>query len=780
MYANVLAFAAGVWALQQTPALPLWQSGALLLAGLVGVAAAGRSSSAGGCHARRAAAWALAFAIGFAWAAVRAELRLADQLAAQLEGEDLAISGVVRGLPARDADGQAFEFEPDPPMAGVPSMLGLRWYAPRHDGAAPLPVLEPGQRWQFAVRLKRPHVHLNPHARDSAARLLEHGLRATGYVRARPAPTHLGQRAASAGVFVERLRYSVRARFERVLEGRPWAGMAVALALGDHSLLDAAQWSHFQALGIVHLAVVSGLHVSLVAMLCGLLAGVTWRRAGLCERWPASKFGVLAGLVAAWAYALLAGFGIPVQRAVLMLSVVALGLFIDRRVRALRVLALALLAVLLIDPWAVIAPGFWLSFVAVGLLLLIALGGRGGRGRWATLRVAIRTQWAINLAMVPALLLFFQQFSVLAPLANLIAVPVVGMAVLPLCLLAVPLPADSLLLVANALIEWLMVPLGWLAASGFAAWYQAAPPLVLLLAATPGCLWAVLPRGTPGRWAGVIGLLPLVMYQPPRPPPGAFELTVLDVGQGLAVHVRTARHDLLFDTGPRWPTSDAGQAIVVPYLRAEGVQVLDMLVLSHADTDHAGGAGSVAEALPVRTLVTHTSAEAAELSADARMVCRAGEAWRWDGVALRWVTPPPVLPPGVEWSGNNRSCGLMLEGAGGRALLLADSEQAAERVLVGREGRRLEAELLVVPHHGSRSSSSDGLVEAVLPRAVVYSVGYRSRFGHPHPEVWARWAGASAVAYRTDSQGAIRARFDVRGISIAAERELRERYWQGR
>ncbi|MCB1906348.1 MAG: DNA internalization-related competence protein ComEC/Rec2 [Rhodocyclaceae bacterium] len=732
------------------------------------------------CRCRRwapAVAFPAAFALAFAWAGWRAEWRLADELATTLEGRDLSVAGAIVSLPTHLSGSVGFDFALDDAIVGVPRLLRLRWYA-SGERLPPPPELVPGQRWRLTVRLKRPHGRLNPHGSDRSGRLLQEGIRAVGYVRTPQTSERLPGRGGGIKAWIAARRLEVRERFGTVLAGRPWGGIAVAVALGDQSAIDAGQWQVLRDLGIVHLAVVSGLHVTMAAACGGLAVAWLWRRSRLCLRLPTPVAGALAGLVLAWCYAALAGFGLPVQRSVLMLSVVALGWLAGHRMRPGRVLAAALLAVLVFDPWAVLSPGLWLSFVAVGILLVV--GRRAvDEGGWRRLPVALlRCQLAINLAMIPALLVFFQQFSLVAPIANLIAVPVFSLVALPLCLAYVVLPFDILLLTADAVIEWSMVLLSRLLAGDVANWQQAAPPLALALPAMLGCAWAVLPRATPGRAAALTLLVPLLLYRPQRPGDGEFELVVLDVGQGLAVHVATAAHDMLFDTGPAWLGGDAGRSAVVPYLRAGGVARLDLLVLSHADRDHAGGARSIAAALPVAHGATIAGVDTAQLGGDWRR-CRAGEGWSWDGVHFEWLNPLSGLPAAAA-SRNDRSCVLRVSGAAGAALIAADIGAAAEARLLADAASELRADLVLVPHHGSASSSSPAFVAAVAPAAAVYSVGHRSQFGHPRPDVWSRWTAIGARGLRTDSQGAVRASFTRAGLALTAERELRERYWHGR
>jgi competence protein ComEC len=388
---------------------------------------------------------------------------------------------------------------------------------------------------------------------------------------------------------VEMLRETIRDRFRTALPDAPYTGILIALAVGDQQAIDAELWQTFARTGITHLMSISGLHITMFAGLAYTLINWLWRRsATLPLRLPAQHAAAAGGFFAAFFYCLLAGFAVPAQRTLYMLGVVAAARLWGRELAASRVLLVALLLVLLLDPWAVLAAGFWLSFGAVALLFHIG-SGRLGPAHW--LIEWGRAQWAVTLGMLPALLALFQQFSLVSPLANAVAIPVVSFVITPL-VLAGALPfLDPLLSLAHLVTAWLMAFIDWLAGLPLAMWQQAAPPAWSVLLALAGGVWLLLPRGFPARWLGLLAFLPLLTIVPPRPEPGAAEVTVLDVGQGLAIHVQTATHDLLFDAGPAFSAdADSGNRIIAPYLRAMGVRGLDALVISHADKDHEGGA----------------------------------------------------------------------------------------------------------------------------------------------------------------------------------------------
>lgn len=752
---RVLAFALGVWLLQQSAVLPAPTLLAVLaVAGVVLFLPRLRGLALIG-----------AALLGFAWAGGFAHWRLADALPAEWEGRDIEMTGVVAELPQRFERGVRFVFAPETADAPVPARIVLSWYRQfqpeiEEEGdeeaasAGALPLPQAGERWTFVVRLKRPHGNLNPHGFDYEGWLFERGIRATGYVR----KSALTERQAAAEISVEQLREATRARIQRALPGQPYAGVLAALTIGDQQAIAPELWRLFAATGITHLMSISGLHVTMIGGLAAWLVFALWRRtARLPLVWPAQKAAAVAGFCGAFAYALLAGFGVPAQRTLYMLGIMVAALVSGRKLAAPTVLGAALLLVLLLDPWAVLSAGFWLSFGAVALIFYVA-NGRLGPGHW--LATWLRTQWAITLGMIPLLLALFQQFSLVSPFANALAIPLVSLLVTPLALLG-SLPGFAWALnLAHALLVPLMGFLRWLAELPGTLWQQHAPPSWAVPLALLGAAWLLLPRGFPTRWAGALLFLPLFLIAPERPVPGALTVTVLDVGQGQAVHVQTATRDLMFDAGPAFNTqSDAGSRILVPYLRASGVRQLDTLIVSHADKDHAGGAASLIAALSVSTVERR---------------CVDGQGWEWDGVRFR-VLHPLAADYAEKRTSNALSCVLKIESKHGSVLIPGDIEGRAEAELLARHGANLRADVLVAPHHGGKKTSSPEFVAAVGAREVVFPVGYRNRFGHPHPEVLARFAGARI--HRSDRDGAVTLKVGAGGTAIDNEREAARRYW---
>ncbi|HEX5801883.1 MAG TPA: DNA internalization-related competence protein ComEC/Rec2, partial [Azospira sp.] len=695
MRLNILAFALGLLAVQASAALPASEVALASLALLPLAWLYGRKR----LPAARPLLLLACLACGFGWAALRADLRLADELPADWEGRDIHLVGVVAELPQPFAHGERFAFDVEQVLtagARTPPRIVLSRYsgaAEEAGEAAGTAALRPGQRWQLTVRLKRPHGNANPHAFDYEAWLLERGIRATGYVRARPPAALLDERVAQPGYLLERARDAIRARFLDTLAGEEFAGVLVALTVGDQRAIHGEFWRLFARTGTTHLMSISGLHVTMVAALLAWAAGFLWRRSPrLVLLLPAQRAAVVAGWLGALFYAFLSGFSVPAQRTLYMLTVAALALLSGRRTAASRTLALALAVVLLLDPWAVLAPGFWLSFGAVALLFYVAGERVGERG--ATTEASGKTavwpallarwgaaQWAVSIGSLPLLLLFFQQFSLVSPLANALAIPAISFVVTPLALLAAIVPLPGLLHLDHWLLGWVMDGLAWLAE--FPVHAQPVPPLWAVLLALAGVAWLLLPRGFPARWLGLLMLLPALLTPTPRPPAGQATVTVLDVGQGLAVVVQTATRTLLYDTGPLYSAeSDAGQRVVLPYLRALGIDRLDALVVTHGDSDHAGGAASVLAALPVERVLSSVAAfaDSADFGGEP---CRAGQSWTWDGVRFTMLHPEPEQPNGrARVKTNNLSCVLRVEAGGKAVLLTSDIEAVDEAALL--------------------------------------------------------------------------------------------------
>ena len=794
MRLNILSFALGVCLLQQQPQLPPLVWALLLLPFLLLWWRLGpRAADGRGGMVAVLLANAVFAGAGFFYAAAWAQWRLADRLAPQWEGVDLRVTGVVAGLPQALERGVRFDFDVEqvePAEARLPRRISLSWYnGGTREEFQDVAFIRAGERWRFSVRLRRPHGSANPHGFDYESWLLQRAIGATGYVRP-GAKARLDDLVPRPAYLVGRAREILRERHWDALSGYPYAGILIALAIGDQNAIDAKQWQLFARTGVSHLMSISGLHVTMVASLVAALVHWLWRRStALMLALPARKAAALAGFLAALGYCLIAGFAVPAQRTLYMVGVVALALWANRLSAVSRVLCLALLLVLLLDPWAVLAPGFWLSFGAVAVILYVATGrlrqGQGpapGRGLALGRHLAQwgRVQWAVTLALAPLLLVWFQQMSLVSPLANAAAIPLVSLVVTPLALAGSVLPFDFILELAHAAMAAQMWLLEWCAALPAAVWQQHAPAAWTVALALAGCVWLLLPRGVPARWLGLPLLLPLFAVAPPGPSAGALWLTVLDVGQGLAIFVQTERHALLYDAGPAYsPETDSGSRVILPFLRAAGIARLDAMVVSHDDNDHAGGAAAVLSGLPVGILYAslpedHPAWRAAPAY---RLPCAAGQRWDWDGVRFELLHPTAASYAIAAIKSNDRSCVLKITSAHGAALLSGDIEMDSEEELLERAPNALRAEVLLVPHHSSRTSSTPEFIAAVRPRWAVLPVGYRNRFGHPTEEVVERYHSSGAQLLRTDRSGAVLVRMDAEGIGVRAYRDLKKRYW---
>jgi len=745
----------------------------------------------------QAAAAVLGLCTGAACATWQAQARLADSLAAA--HHDAVSRLVVRIASLPQGDGQYWRFlaelGADRP-AGVPARVAVSWHAAP---GARLPEVKPGQAWRMALVLRQPHGARNPHGYDVQGRMFAQGIRATATVRGQPRLLR-DDPWADAGILVERARHAMREGMRAALGERRYAPVLIALALGDQAGVAREDWRIFNRSGITHLVSISGLHVTLIAGLGGAVAIFAWRRArwrgtGLAEYLPAQAVGAAVALLVALGYCLLAGWGVPARRTFFMLAVVALAAMVRLPLSPSRILAVAAAAVTLLDPWATLAPGFWLSFGAVAILLRAAAAAstaRAGRTDWrARTRVLLdefgRAQFVMTLGLVPLLAYLMHQVSLASPLANALAIPVVSFLVTPLALLCAALgalPGAEFLaravgVAGHAVFDAMMLPVAAIGTARWAVLDVPAAPWPLLAAALAGVAWALQPPGWPARPAGWLLMLPMLCWRPERPAPGYWTLTALDAGQGGAIVIETATQAWLFDTGPRWSeAADAGERVVAPFLRARGHRRLDGLVLSHADQDHSGGLASLLAALPVAlsyasfdlAAFLRQRGAAAPLPAS-RRACRAGQAWRVDGVEFRFLHPAGDARQG---SGNARSCVLLIRGQAHAALLPGDIGAAQERPLAPGLPR---VDVVMAPHHGSATSSSPALVAATGPAHVIAQAGFLNRFRHPSPTVQARWVRAGATFWRTDLHGAVVAASQPAGLRVTAQAQAARRYW---
>jgi len=733
-------------------------------------------------------------ATGFLWALFRASMFFSSGgIAAEIEGKDLLATGVVSSIPVRADRNIQFEFDVDTlryqgqnikPVGRVK----LSWY-----GRAPTVRL--GERWRFIIRLKRPRGFMNPGGFDYEAWLFLKGIHATGYIKAKLAaktrdyyPEITGQvnmqlSSYQQASLIARIRQGLADDISFILKNEPSQGLIKALAIGERQDITQVQWKVLTQTGTNHLMAISGLHIGLVAGIVFYFMSWGWRMLGTirphgflarcCLYIPANKFAALFALAAAFIYAALADFSIPTQRALIMVAVVMISLVLQSETRPGHILALALLAVLFVNPFANMEPGFWLSFAAVAVILFSMSARLYQQSLWWKWG---RVQWVVLVGLAPFMIFVFQKAILVSPLVNFIAVPWVSMMTVPLTL------AGSLLTLISEdfgaiLLRWAAVSfdvlwpiLSWFARLPFTQWQQHQPVSWTIIPALCGVFLLLMPQGVPARWMGIIGLLPMVLLKPAVPDEGHVRVTLLDVGQGLSAIVQTRQHVLVYDTGPKINSRfNTGSAVVVPYLRHLGITEINILLISHGDNDHIGGLHSILGEMPVNTVLTSVPER---ISGEEVLKCSDLQSWEWDGVRFEIVFPPPDLNTPLKsapqrtrrlnqrLSGNNGSCVLKVSSGGGSVLLTGDIEKSAENYLLrdqqfSKGQNKLKADVLVVPHHGSNTSSTLPFIRAVDPEYSLIPVGYRNRFRLPRERIVARYKAMGARVLDTANSGAI-------------------------
>ena len=764
MRSGTIALLLGILCVQQMPGLPdPWLVQFLPLALFAAVFAPGLRLPA-------------LFLAGLLWATFRAHLAVTEILPTSLEGVDAMVEGRVAGVPQVTPRRTRFEFEVETlsPLQAARELNDSRGHR-RFEGRARVAwygaeALRAGERWRLKVRLYPPRGYSNPGGFDYERWLFARGIRATGYVRKSGEAVRL---EPASPWDLHGWRQHTAARIFQALPGREAAGIVAALAVGVRGSIDRHQWQVFRETGTAHLMAISGLHIGLMAGLVFLLTRWVFSLGYRACLWmPAQRIAAAAGLAAGIAYAAMAGFSLPTQRAVLMLAVMMWCLNRSRATGFSVALCAALAAVVVLDPFSVLGVSLWLSFAAVAVLAFGTLhrpgkwqrGFRGFWHRWG------RAQTLAALGLAPILMAVFGQQPLLSPVANVLAIPWMAFLVVPGAIagaglaLVSPAAGGVVLSASASLIEWLWPTLELMAAAGFTLEPPAAVPILGLAAAALGVVLLILPREMPGRWLGILFMLPLIGLTVPVPQTGTLRLTVLDVGHGLAVVVRTARGNLVFDTGPRYSGGfDAGADVVAPFLRHHGVRFIDRLIISHPDNDHAGGAEGLLAKLPVGEVIGPDGS------------CIAGTNWRWDGYDFRILHPRR----GHAFQGNDASCVLRISGPGGSILIAADIEAAAEAELSRNPGSRLASDVLVAPHHGSATSSTPQFVRAVRPALVLLSTSGRRRPRLPDAEVVARYQKSGARIESTAQAGAITVVLaNDRPIKVWRHREQSARYWQ--
>ncbi|WP_133500967.1 DNA internalization-related competence protein ComEC/Rec2 [Cognatilysobacter terrigena] len=705
--------------------------------------------------------WVGALLIGFAIASLHAAHALAVQLPAQPAQQEAAITGRITDLPRREPRRTAFVFDVD--GSTLPALqhrtLRLAWY---NDRGGDAPELHAGERWRFIVRVRAPRGLRNPGGADGEMHAFADRVTATGYVRR-------GELVdVAAGLQAWRDVTSTRIGAE---VAKPSSRFIRALALGDTRDLTDADWTVLRADGLTHLVAISGFHVGMVGSVCALLVRLIWWLAPMLgRRVPARLAAAVAGFAGAAAYAAASGFSLPTVRTLVMIAVVAIAQLSRRAIGMTHVLALAAIAMLLVDPLSVLSAGFWLSFAGVAWLLWCM-----PRSGTSAVRELVKAQAVATVGLLPLTVVLFGQASLAGPIANLVAVPLWSLVVAPVSVAGVAL--DPLHPAAGA-VAWRVAAwvfdLAWplferLAATPMSLWYVPEPSAIAIVPALLGAAWWLMPRGTPGKTLAIVLWLPLLWPDRHAPATGDLEVTAIDVGQGLSVLVRTHDHALLYDMGPAVPDGfDAGERAVIPVLHARGVTRLDRMVVSHADLDHVGGLASVRREMPSADLQAPPGS-----GVDGSRPCVAGQSWTWDDVRFVFLHPPPEFP----YLANDSSCVLRIESRHGAVLLTGDISSLVEAKLVAEAPDSIRADVVFVAHHGSRHSSDAAFVQATGAREAVFSTGHANRFHHPADEVVDRWRAAGARTWNTADEGAVTLKLKPGGIEVTGQRDPRRRLW---
>jgi len=710
---------------------------------------------------------------GFIAATFTAQSLLDKRLPSQLQGRDMMVRGTVVDIPNNRNDGTRFRFKIEEAslvdssdeihLAGI---VRLGWFQQRQN-------IRAGESWQLRVRLKRPSGFLNPGGFDYEKWLFTERIIATGYIRKELTQN---QRINIAPWWsLNRWRETIHKNIQDNVSNKTSAAVLSALVVAIRSDLNDEQWQQLQQTGTNHLIAISGLHIAIVAAFGFFPVMFIWRLfPKLNERIPLQIAGSISGALFAIVYAMLAGFTLPTQRALIMVLIALLALITRRHYTSSMILAFALLAVLILDPLAAMTISFWLSFIAVALILIFL--NRQIRKPFLQL---IKLQVWLSLAMLPLTLLFFGSASLASPIANIVAIPWVSLLVVPLSLLAlIFMPfslwiSNSLFDVAAITIDWLFAGLNFLSQSPLAALKPAEVPFVYLLISFIGLLILILPKGFPGRWLGLIVLLPALSFTPARPVQGEFSYSLLDAGQGMASVIHTAEHNLIYDTGTHISdTFDIGKLVVIPYLRSKGIKSVDSMIISHEDIDHRGGAEYIARQIHVDKIM---SSDRDILPGRSVELCIKGKKWHWDGVDFE------ILSPTADYfeNENNRSCVLRISNQHHSLLLTGDIQKKTEAILLITLKNKLATEVITVPHHGSKTSSSLRFIQKVSPKLALITAGFRSRFGHPKAEVVKRYQDEGIILMDTVRDGAIRVDFPANDSSIktSAYRKHARGFW---
>ncbi len=753
-----LAFLCGILLLQQFSFLPnkYWVS--ILLSSTILIF----------YFCKKRSAIIIAFILGFAWALWFAHMQSSWLLPKHLEGKLSAVTGMISSIPDVSNHRTSFLFKLESfNQQKAHGLARLSW----NDENLHLRV---GDTWLLPVKLKRIHGTMNPGGFDIEAWSLQQGIRANGYVVTSNMLKPINLHQWHALYITDSIRQFFRDKIAEHLPLSKTSPWITALAIGERKGIDASSWQVLRNTGTNHLMAIAGLHIGFMsAMIYGLVSFI-WRRIKfLVCRFPAQHAASLAALFMALIYSAMAGFSIPTQRACFMFSIFLLIVLLRRNVKAWHAWSLALIVVLLWNPLSVLTESFWLSFGSVALIIYGMKGRLAPSGLWWKYG---RIQWVIAVGLIPLSIWLFKQCSIVSFIANSIAIPWIGFLIVPLTLLGClvllfsPYMGGLCLLGADKLLQLLWIILTYLSNLSWSSWYQTIPNPWILIAACVGIIIVLVPMGFPGRWFGLCWLMPLCFYQYEKPNTGEVWFTLLDVGQGLSAVVQTQNHVLVFDAGPKFGDNfDMGESVVLPFLRTQGIRKVDVLVVSHADNDHRGGANAILQQMPVSEIKTSVPQFFSGFNTS---YCLRGETWRWDDVEFSFIYPTKEY----LGLGNDSSCVLKVTSQNHSVLLTGDVEKIAENYLVTLHPKELSSDIIVAPHHGSKTSGLDQFIQNVNPKIVLFPIGYLNCYHFPHPSVLQKYVSINAMTYNTAETGAMQFTFAEMEKPILY-REQHRHYW---
>lgn len=634
--------------------------------------------------------------------------------------------------------------------------------------------IAPGDHWQFSVRLKRIHGTQNPGGFDYEAWALQNGIRAAGYI-VRDDKNHLIAHHWYVAP-VAQVRFYLQQKIQKYLPVSQTSAWLMALMIGERSGIPPEQWQILRATGTNHLMAIAGLHIGMVVGFVYLFVFSLWRRvAWLVLIMPAQQAALIFALLVACLYSVCAGFSVPTQRACIMFGIIALIRMHNLVISAWMIWALALMLVLLLNPLVILSESFWLSFGTIALIIYGMRGRIAPSGWWWKW---CRVQWVIGFGLIPFSIYFFHEFSIVSFIANMIAIPWLCFLILPFCLLGlillIVMPSCTAVLLywADKSLAGLWSVLTWFAHLQHATWQFTFSHTIVFLLVLLGFILLLAPLGFAGRWFGLLWLLPLVLHPSSPNILGDVSLTVLDVGQGLSCIVRTKRHTLIYDTGPAIGSMDSGENIVLPFLSNAQIKHVDSMIVSHGDNDHIGGAAKILSVLYIKNIFTSVPDEMADYHAQ---YCVAGQSWQWDGVQFTMLYPAESM----LGLGNDSSCVLRIDAGMHSILLTGDIEKAAEKYLVQQAANQLKADILIAPHHGSKTSALKEFVSAVAPKYVVYATGYRNRYHFPHQIVIKTYSDNGVQQINSADTGAVEFTLSAKQALVQPKfyRQDHMRYW---